>query len=89
VKLYLERFDKVEKRIAEIEASDKIRDWQPPISGDIIMKTFDLKPCYEVGQIKNEIKEAILEGTIKNDFDEAFNFMLKMGGNLGLNQAVK
>jgi DNA-binding transcriptional regulator YhcF (GntR family) len=53
------------------------------------MKTFDLKPCYEVGQIKNEIKEAILEGTIKNDFDEAFNFMLKMGGNLGLNQAVK
>ncbi|MFT4694970.1 MAG: poly(A) polymerase [Urechidicola sp.] len=89
VKLYLERFDKVEKRIAEIETSDKIRNWQPPISGDIIMKTFDLKPCYEVGQIKNEIKEAILEGTIKNDFDEAFNFMLKMGGNLGLNQAVK
>lgn len=84
VQRYLAKFDKVEKRIAEIEESDRIRNWQPPISGDIIMKTFGLKPCFEVGKIKNEIKEAILEGTIKNDYDEAFSFMLKTGENLGL-----
>ncbi|MEN8787777.1 MAG: HD domain-containing protein [Flavobacteriales bacterium] len=84
VQRYLQKFDKVEKRIAEIEESDRIRDWQPPISGDIIMKTFGLEPCFEVGKIKTEIKEAILEGTIKNDFDEAFAFMLKLGDNLGL-----
>ena len=82
------------KKVIVFNEDDEVLDYEMakccnPISGDIIMKTFDLKPCYEVGQIKNEIKEAILEGTIKNDFDEAFNFMLKMGGNLGLNQAVK
>lgn len=84
VQRYLTKFDNVEKRIAEIEENDRIRNWQPPISGDIIMKTFGLKPCFEVGKIKNEIKEAILEGTIKNDYDEAFSFMLKTGENLGL-----
>ena len=88
VQRYLQKFDKVEKRIAEIEESDRIRDWQPPISGDIIMKTFGLEPCFEVGKIKTEIKEAILEGTIKNDFDEAFAFMLKLGDNLGLKKVV-
>ncbi len=86
VQRYLQKFDKVEKRIAEIEESDRIRDWQPPISGDIIMKTFGLEPCFEVGKIKSEIKEAILEGTIKNDFEEAFAYMLTLGNNLGLKQ---
>ena len=84
VQRYLDKFDKVEKRFAEIEESDRIRNWQPPISGDVIMKTFGLKPCYEVGKIKDEIKEAILEGTIKNDFDEAFAHMLSLGEKLGL-----
>ncbi len=84
VKKYLERFKKVEKRIAEIEENDRIRNWQPPISGDIIMKTFGLKPCYEVGKIKNDIKEAILDGNIQNDYDEAFQYMLKLGKELKL-----
>ncbi len=84
VQRYLQKFDKVEKRIAEIEENDRIRDWQPPISGDIIMKTFGLTPCFEVGQIKNDIKEAILEGTIKNDFEEAFAYMVEVGEKLGL-----
>jgi putative nucleotidyltransferase with HDIG domain len=84
VQKYLDRFQKVEERIAQIEESDRIRDWQPPISGDIIMKTFDIKPCFEVGQIKNDIKDAILDGIIKNDYDEAFKYMLKKGDKLGL-----
>lgn len=84
VQKYLDRFRKVEKRIAKIEENDRIRNWQPPISGDVIMKTFGLKPCFEVGKIKNEIKEAILEGNIKNDYDEAHTFMLKLGKEMGL-----
>lgn len=84
VQKYLERFNKVEKRIAEIEEKDKIRNWQPPISGDIIMKTFGISPCFEVGKIKNDIKDAILDGVIKNDYQEAFNYMIIKGNELGL-----
>ncbi len=84
VQRYLQKFDKVEKRIAEIEENDRIRNWQPPISGDVIMKTFGIKPCFEVGKIKSEIKDAILEGTIKNDYDEAFEYMVSLGKRLGL-----
>lgn len=87
VQKYLERFAKVEKRIAEIEENDRIRNWQPPVSGNVIMKTFGIKPCFEVGKIKNDIKEAILEGDIKNDYDEAYAFMLKLGKELGLKVA--
>jgi len=84
VQRYLQKFDKVEERIIEIEENDRIRNWQPPISGEIIMKTFGIKPCYEVGKIKSDIKDAILEGTIKNDFDEAFEYMISLGDKLGL-----
>jgi poly(A) polymerase len=84
VQRYLQKFDKVEERIIEIEENDRIRNWQPPISGEIIMKTFGIKPCYEVGKIKSDIKDAILEGTIKNDFDEAFEYMVSLGDKLGL-----
>jgi poly(A) polymerase len=84
VQKYLDRFKKVEERIAEIEENDKIRNWQPPISGDIIMKTFGISPSFEVGKIKNDIKEAILEGDIKNDYDQAFKYMLIKGEELNL-----
>lgn len=84
VQKYLDRFDKVEKRIAQIEESDRIRNWQPPISGDVIMETFGIGPSYEVGKIKNDIKEAILEGNIKNDYDQAYQLMIEIGKELGL-----
>ncbi len=74
-------------RIKEIEASDKLRNWQPPISGDEIMKTFNLKPSRTIGIIKNAIREAILDGEIKNNKQEAWDFMLKKGQELGL-QAI-
>ena len=61
-----------------------MRNFQPPISGEMIMKTFDLKPCREIGIIKDAIKEAILEGDIANDYEEAYDFMLEKADALGL-----
>ncbi|HBK72035.1 MAG TPA: tRNA nucleotidyltransferase [Flavobacteriaceae bacterium] len=81
---YLNNFKLVREKITDVEARDSIRNFQPPVTGEIIMKTFDLKPCREIGQIKDAIKEAILEGEIKNDYDEAYQFMLIKAEKLGL-----
>jgi len=82
---YLNNFKIVRKKIKEVEARDHVRNFQPPISGKLIMETFNLTPCREIGQIKETIKEAILEGKIANNYDEAYQLMLKKGKNLGLN----
>jgi poly(A) polymerase len=81
---YLQRFQKVREFVREVEERDKLRNWQPPITGEIIMETFGIQPCREVGDIKNAIREGILDGEIKNDYDEAFKFMLNLGEKLGL-----
>lgn len=84
VKKYLERFSEVEIKIKKVEQRDKIRNWQPPVSGEVIIKTFNLKPCKQIGDIKDAIKEAILEGQIENDYNAAYKFMLKKGKEFGL-----
>ena len=81
---YLNNFKLVRQKIREVEERDHVRNFQPPISGETIMKTFDLKPCREIGIIKDAIKEAILEGDIANDYDEAYDFMLEKADSLGL-----
>ncbi|MFH0867162.1 MAG: HD domain-containing protein [Bacteroidota bacterium] len=81
VKRFLKNFETVRKKLVEIEESDKLRNWQPPVNGEMIMKTFHIPPCREVGIIKDAICEAILDGTIVNTFEEAFRFMLKEGEN--------
>jgi len=87
VKRYLENYEKVKIKLVKVEEKDRVRNWQPPISGELIMKTFGIKPSREVGIIKNKIKEAILDGEIGNEFEEAFEFMLKEGKGLGLTPA--
>lgn len=84
VRRYLKNFKIVRQKLKEIEVKDEIRNFQPPVSGELIMKTFNLPPCKEVGIIKNAIKEAILDGKIENNFDEAYSFMQKKAKELGL-----
>ncbi len=86
VKKYLKNFELVRQKLKDIEEKDKIRNWQPPISGDDIMKTFNIAAGREVGIIKNAIREAILDGIINNDYQEAFDFMLTEARKLGLNR---
>lgn len=83
-KKYHNNFQKVRDKIVEVEERDHIRNFQPPVSGEEIMKTFNLKPSREIGMIKDAIKEAILEGDIPNEYEAAHTFMLKKGIDLGL-----
>lgn len=83
VKRYLKNFEVVRQKLIEIEEKDNLRNWQPPISGDVIMKTFGIDPCKNVGVIKLAIREAILDGDIQNNYEEAFGFMIKEGEKLG------
>ncbi|MEQ8470983.1 MAG: HD domain-containing protein [Marinoscillum sp.] len=89
VRKYQANFKRVEKKIKEVEERDHVRNFQPPVSGEEIIEVFGIEPSREVGEIKNAIKEAILEGTIKNDHDEAFDLMLKVGKSMGLSPKSK
>lgn len=89
VKRFLKNFKLVRQKLIEIEEKDSIRNWQPPISGELIMETFAIQPSRQVGLIKDAIRNAILDGEVANNFDEAFAFMLKKGVELGLTVAKK
>ncbi len=84
VQRYLKNFEVVRQKLVEVEGKDRIRNWQPPVTGQLIMETFGIPPGREVGIIKNAIREAILDGIIHNEFEEAFNLMLAEGEKMGL-----
>ncbi len=84
VKRYLDNYQLVRQRLKEVEENDHIRNWEPPISGEEIMATFGIKPSKQVGIIKNAIKEGILDGDIHNTYDDAKEFMISKGAELGL-----
>lgn len=84
VQKYLKNFQIVRQKMVDIEEKDRIRNFQPPISGEDIMEIFDLQPCREIGTIKNAIKEAILEGVIPNEYNAAYKFMMEQAEQMGL-----
>jgi poly(A) polymerase len=88
-KKYHSNFEIVRKKIVEVEERDQVRNFQPPISGEEIMEIFDLKPSREIGMLKEAVKEAILEGEIPNEYQAAYDFVLKRGEKLGLKKVEK
>ncbi|MEM9835412.1 MAG: HD domain-containing protein [Bacteroidota bacterium] len=84
VRRYLKNYEALRIRLEELEAADQLRNWQPPISGDLIMETFGIPPSREVGIIKTAIREAILDGIIPNEYAPAHAMMLAEGEKLGL-----
>lgn len=84
VKKYLQNFEWVRKRMQEVEATDQLRNWQPPVTGEMIMEYFRITPGKQVGIIKDAIREAILDGVIPNEYEAAFAFMQEKGKELGL-----
>lgn len=88
VRRYLANFEIVRRKLKEIEEKDRIRNFQPPITGSDIMRIYNLPPCATVGVLKEAIKNAILDGVISNDYDEAYAFMLQKAEQLGLHPSV-
>jgi poly(A) polymerase len=86
VKRFIANFEVVREKLKEIEEKDQLRNWQPPISGEVIMQTFGIPPSKSVGIIKDAITEAILEGEIPNNYDAAYQLMLREGEKLGLSE---
>lgn len=89
VRKHLANFQIVRQKLKELEEKDAIRNFQPPITGEIIMETFGIKPCKKVGIIKDTIKDAILDGIITNSYDQAYQLMLQKGNELGLHPVKK
>ncbi|MEO6166601.1 MAG: HD domain-containing protein [Chitinophagales bacterium] len=83
VRKYLQNFQLVREKMVEVEAKDQMRNWQPPITGELIMKTFNQPPGKAIGIIKDAVREAILDGKIANNYEEAFNFMVEKAKGMG------
>ncbi len=81
---YLEGYEYLKERMSEVSETDRLRLWQPPITGDVIMQTFDIQPSKDVGVIKTAVREAILDGEIPNEFTAAFQRMVEEGAKIGL-----
>jgi tRNA nucleotidyltransferase/poly(A) polymerase len=84
VKRFLQNFELVKAKMQQVEESDRLRNWQPPITGELVMEVFGLNPGKNVGIIKDAIREAILDGLIPNNYEAAYQYMLEKGEELNL-----
>jgi poly(A) polymerase len=89
VKRFLDNFQLVRLKLKEVEEKDKVRNWQPPITGDLIISTFNMPPCKYIGIIKDAVKDAILDGIIENTYETAFQYMIEQAGKLGYKPVSK
>ena len=88
VEKHLNNFQLVRQKLKEIEEKDAVRNFQPPVTGEMIMEVFELRPCREVGELKTILKDAILDGIIGNNYEEAFALMIEKGKEMGLTPKV-
>ena len=87
VQRYLRNFELVREKMRDLEERDRVRNFQPPITGDMIMKRYNLPPCAVIGEIKEVIKNAILDGDIPNDYDAAYRLMEQEAERRGITSA--
>jgi hypothetical protein len=86
VKQFIRRFDMVYNNILDVAEKDRLRNWKNPISGELIMSTFGIKPSKQIGLIKERIKEAVLDGIIPNEYEAAYDYMIQIAADYGLNK---
>ena len=89
VKRYLANFELVRRKMKDLEERDRIRNFQPPITGEIIMATYGIPPCREIGEIKEVIKNAILDGEIPNEYEAAYALMERLAAERGLKKVTQ
>jgi len=86
---FRKNFELVAQKLKDVEEKDRVRNFQPPISGELIMQLFEIGPCAEIGTLKTKIKDAILEGAIANEYDEAYQYLMEIAAEIGLKQPIR